>query len=133
MGKKLDAALQEARDIENDPDRVARTDVKVSRGYGRSKVLQTRLNDAEWNEVEALAAEQGDGGVPMGTMSRALILEALEARRARATAAAAMIDPQALVVQMDQLQELMRESFVHLAERVHEPVPNVLGESRSVS
>ncbi|MEE4025531.1 hypothetical protein V1Y59_20775 [Gordonia sp. PKS22-38] len=77
---KLQQAVDEAQDIERDPDRVVRTDVKVTRGHGRSKVLQVRLNDDEYNELERLAGTIGDGGVPLSTLARSLLIEGIQRR-----------------------------------------------------
>lgn len=50
------------------------SEVKVTRGHDRSKVLQIRLNEDEHRVVTKLAAERG---VPTSTFVRALILRTI--------------------------------------------------------
>ncbi len=46
----------------------------VTRGHGRAKTLQVRLNEDELAELAALAA---DRGLPVSTVARQLLLQAL--------------------------------------------------------
>jgi hypothetical protein len=48
--------------------------VKVTRGHGRAKTLQVRLNEDELAELAALAA---DRGLPVSTVARQLLLQVL--------------------------------------------------------
>lgn len=79
ISDNLAAEFAESEAVEQTPDRMVREDVKVTRGNGRSRVLQVRLNDEEYAELEALAATLGDGGVPVSTAARSLLLQALRA------------------------------------------------------
>lgn len=47
---------------------------KVSRGHGRAKTLQVRLNDDEYAALEALAAARE---LPVSTVARSILLPAL--------------------------------------------------------
>lgn len=60
--------------------------VKVSRGHGRSKTLQVRLNEDEYAILEACADERG---LPTSTLARAFLIEALttESSKEQKTAA----------------------------------------------
>jgi hypothetical protein len=82
-GSTLEAALAEAaEDAEtaetNDGPLPAH--VKVTRGHGRSKVLQIRLNDDELTELERVAATRGP---PPSTVAREAILRHLYPDEAR--------------------------------------------------
>lgn len=48
--------------------------VKVSRGHGRTRTLQVRLND---DELAALEQRADARGLPASTLARALLLEAM--------------------------------------------------------
>ncbi|MCW0191166.1 MULTISPECIES: plasmid mobilization protein [Rhodococcus erythropolis group] len=76
MGHKLDAALAERVEIESAPDAEARSDVRVTRGHGRTRVLQVRLNADELAEMQARADQQG---LPVSTVARTMLLDQLRA------------------------------------------------------
>lgn len=76
MGRKLDAALAERVEIETDPDAEVRSDVRVTRGHGRTRVLQVRLNAEELAEVQARADQRG---LPVSTVARTMLLDQLRA------------------------------------------------------
>lgn len=50
------------------------SEVKVTRGHSRGRVLQIRLNDDELAQLEELAAERE---LPTSTVARALLLQSL--------------------------------------------------------
>ncbi|MCF8588396.1 hypothetical protein [Gordonia liuliyuniae] len=72
---RLEQALAEADEIEQNPDRVVRNDVKVTRGHGRARTLQVRLNDDEMDAIEAIAAERE---LPVSTVARDILLQSLD-------------------------------------------------------
>jgi len=55
------------------------SEVRVTRGHSRSRVLQIRLNSDELERLENLAEERG---LPTSTVARALLLQSLESGRA---------------------------------------------------
>ncbi|MFT4087790.1 MAG: DUF6290 family protein [Gordonia sp. (in: high G+C Gram-positive bacteria)] len=71
---KLDRAIAEAAEIEDDPDRVVRADTKITRG-ARGRVLQVRLNDEEMAAIESLAEERG---LPVSTLARDMLLRCMQ-------------------------------------------------------
>ena len=66
--------------IEANPDAPITDDATVTRGHGRSKVLQIRLNDDELTELERVAATRG---LPPSTLAREAILRLLYPDTAR--------------------------------------------------
>jgi predicted DNA binding CopG/RHH family protein len=71
MNSKLASALAEADQIEAHPDRLVRTDTKVTRGTGRDRVLQVRLTEEEYQAFQDAAA---DAGLPVSTYVRSALL-----------------------------------------------------------
>ncbi|WP_166849505.1 CopG family transcriptional regulator [Isoptericola sp. BMS4] len=51
------------------------SEVKVTRGHSRARVLQIRLNDDELAQLEKVADERG---LPTSTVARALLLQAMD-------------------------------------------------------
>lgn len=70
----LDAEGAAAEAGEADQESPLPKGVKVTRGHGRAKTLQVRLNEDELAELAALAA---DRGLPVSTVARQLLLQAL--------------------------------------------------------
>jgi hypothetical protein len=62
---------------------------KISRGNGRSKVLQVRLNPEELAELERVAAQRG---LPISTVAREAIIRLIRPEVARTAAANRLID-----------------------------------------
>jgi hypothetical protein len=62
---------------------------KISRGNGRSKVLQVRLNPEELAELERVAAQRG---LPISTVAREAITRLIRPEVARTAAANRLID-----------------------------------------
>lgn len=85
------AALLEEEAASIDADRDAPiTDVTtVTRGHGRSKTLQIRLNPEELEELERIAASRG---LPTSTVAREAILRLIRPVEARAAAASRLVD-----------------------------------------
>lgn len=67
---------REALASESNPDAPLKPGTTVSRGHARSKVYSVRLNQAEVEQVERLAARLG---LPASTMVRSWIVERLAA------------------------------------------------------
>lgn len=68
----IDELLEaEGRAAEAGKDAPLQPGTKVSRGHGRSKTLQIRLNDDEYAALEAMAVAQH---LPLSTMVRSLIV-----------------------------------------------------------
>lgn len=65
---------EEGLAAENNKDAPLRPDTRVSRGHGRSKTLQVRLNNDEFTALEELAATRG---LPVSTLVRSLLLPLL--------------------------------------------------------
>ncbi|AVR77049.1 hypothetical protein SEA_LESTON_87 [Mycobacterium phage Leston] len=70
-----DAATMAEVDAEIMGDEVDLTDVEVTRGGPRTRVLQVRLNNDEMQAVEALAAARD---LPASTVAREILLSALQ-------------------------------------------------------
>ena len=70
----LEAEAVAAEKAEVDQDLAPRTDVRITRGHSRSRTLQVRLNDHELDELTAHADQRG---LPVSTMARLLLLQAL--------------------------------------------------------
>src|ERR1700684_3073040 len=62
---------------------------KISRGNGRSKVLQVRLNPEELAELERVAAQRG---LPISTVAREAIIRLIRPEVARTAAAKRVVD-----------------------------------------
>ncbi|MCK0112675.1 hypothetical protein MWU75_11035 [Ornithinimicrobium sp. F0845] len=75
----------EASASESNKDAELKSGTTVSRGHARSKTLQVRLNDEEFEALAALAATRG---LPVSTLARDVLLARLAARD---TSAQAMI------------------------------------------
>lgn len=75
--------------IEADRDAPFDVSTKMSRGNGRSKVLQVRLNPEELSELESMAEERG---LPTSTVAREAILRLISPDVARTAAANRLIE-----------------------------------------
>lgn len=64
-------AAEEARDTE---DLALPSDVQVTRGHDRTRVLQVRLNEDEYRVLSKLAGERH---LPVSTLARAVLLTAI--------------------------------------------------------
>lgn len=64
----------EAAEFSSDPDAPLPEGTRVTRGNGRSRVLQVRLNDDELELLEKHASEQM---IPVSTMARAMLMRSL--------------------------------------------------------
>ncbi len=71
LGHLLD---EEATASEQGRDADIPAGAKITRGHGRSKTLQVRLNDDEYATLEAFADERN---LPVSTMVRSLVLSAM--------------------------------------------------------
>lgn len=67
---------REGADSETHPDAPLRSGTTVTRGHGRSKTLQVRLNADEYDQLVAAAKAHR---VPVSTFARHLLLSALHA------------------------------------------------------
>lgn len=77
--KDLTALLAEEADaIDANRDAAIAEATSVSRGHGRSKTLQIRLNPEEFEELEREAAGRG---LPTSTVAREAILRLIRRRR----------------------------------------------------
>jgi hypothetical protein len=80
MSKKIDALLAaEAKAAEEaealgDPEAPLPAHVKVTRGHPRAKNLQVRFRDDEYNALADYAAQRG---LPISTLVRMLVLQAI--------------------------------------------------------
>jgi hypothetical protein len=80
MGKKTDellAAEAEAADeaeAASDPNAPLPAHVRVTRGHPRARNLQVRFRDDEYDELAAYAEERG---LPVSTVVRMLVLQAI--------------------------------------------------------
>lgn len=74
LERLLDAEGTAAEMAEADQQRVARTDVQVTRGHHRTQTLQIRLNEDELAELTALAESRG---LPVSTVARQLLIQSL--------------------------------------------------------
>jgi hypothetical protein len=77
MGRLDDLLVTEAKAAEAaeaDQGSAIRADVRITRGHSRSRTLQVRLNE---NELEALAVMADQRGLPVSTVARLLLLQAL--------------------------------------------------------
>lgn len=73
--KELERTLAEdGLAAEDNKDAPIRPDTRVSRGHGRSRTLQVRLNDEEYVALEELATRRG---LPISTLVRSLLLPLL--------------------------------------------------------
>ena len=75
--------------IEADRDAPIPDSAKVSRGHGRSKTLQVRLNPDEFAELERVAT---DRGLPTSTVAREAIIRLIRPEVARSAAASRLVD-----------------------------------------
>jgi len=80
MSKKIDALLAaevraaEEAEATSDPDAPPPAHVKVTRGHPRAKNLQVRLREDEYDELAAYAEQRG---LPISTVVRMLVLQAI--------------------------------------------------------
>lgn len=88
--KKGIAALleEEAEAIDADRDAPITDSTTVTRGHGRSKTLQIRLNPEELEELERVAATRG---LPTSTVAREAVLRLIRPVEARAAAASRLV------------------------------------------
>ena len=103
----------------------------VTRGHGRSKTLQIRLNPEELEELERIA---DDRGLPTSTVAREAILRLIRPRQARSVAARRLADDfhhylVDYVVSTDESREARFAAVVNLRNRlVHgQPPFHVIG------
>jgi hypothetical protein len=80
---------KEVASIEADRDAPFDSSTKITRGNGRSKVLQVRLNPDELAELERVAAKRG---LPTSTVAREAITRLIRPEVARTAAANRLID-----------------------------------------
>jgi hypothetical protein len=80
VSKKIDALLdaeakaaEEAEDT-SDPEAPLPSHVKVTRGHPRARNLQVRFRDDEFDELAAYAEQRG---LPVSTVVRMLVLQAI--------------------------------------------------------
>jgi hypothetical protein len=66
-------AVDEA-ELTSDPDAPLPAHVKVTRGHPRAKNLQVRFRDDEFDELSAYAEQRG---LPVSTVVRSLVLQAI--------------------------------------------------------
>ncbi|ROR55182.1 hypothetical protein EDD41_2440 [Luteococcus japonicus] len=78
----------EAKASEQNKDAELKPGTKVTRGHGRSKTLQVRLNDDEFAALASVAEERR---VPISTLARGMLLRELNG---------AEEDPQAVIARM---------------------------------
>ena len=80
MNKKVDDLLaEEAEAVEeaeadSDPDTALPPHVTVTRGHPRARNLQIRLRDDEFDELAAFARQRG---LPVSTIVRSIVLQAI--------------------------------------------------------
>ncbi|HJT91929.1 MAG TPA: CopG family transcriptional regulator [Mycobacterium sp.] len=79
----------EAEAIDNNRDAPITDKTTVTRGHGRSKVLQIRLNDDELAELERVAETRG---LPPSTVAREAILRMLDPNTTRSADAARLVE-----------------------------------------
>jgi predicted transcriptional regulator len=72
-------------------------DSAVTRGHGRSKTLQVRLNPEELEELERFAAARG---LPTSTVAREAILRLINPEASRSAAASRVVDDFARYIDM---------------------------------
>jgi hypothetical protein len=72
----LEAEAKAAEDAEatSDPNAPRPAHVKVTRGHPRAKNLQVRFRDDEFDELAAYAEQRG---LPVSTVARMLVLQAI--------------------------------------------------------
>lgn len=78
----------EAAASESNKDADLKPGTRTSRGHGRSKTLQVRLNDDEFEALGALASARG---LPVSTLARDMLLGQL---------AAGDVSPQAMIARL---------------------------------
>lgn len=83
-----DLIAAEAAASEQNKDAELQPGTKITRGHGRAKTLQIRLN---YEEFTALARAAEERGIPVSTLARDLLLRELEG---------AGEDPQAVIARM---------------------------------
>lgn len=80
MGKRIgdllatEAQAVEQAEVESDASTPLPTGVRVSRGHPRAKNLQVRFRDDEYDELVAYSEQRG---LPVSTVVRILVLQAL--------------------------------------------------------
>ncbi len=68
---------REAEASERNPDAPLKPGTRVTRGHGRTRTLQVRLTDAEYEELER---EADAAGLPVSTLARQKLLDAGQSR-----------------------------------------------------
>jgi antitoxin component of RelBE/YafQ-DinJ toxin-antitoxin module len=81
MSKRIDdmlaaeaKAVEEAEAAMSDPNATLAPNVKVTRGHPRARNLQVRFRDDEFDELAAYAEQRG---LPVSTLVRTLVLQAI--------------------------------------------------------
>lgn len=69
-----EAKAAEDAEVASDPNAPLPARVKVTRGHPRSKNLQVRFRDDEYDELAAYAEQRG---LPLSTVVRMLVLQAI--------------------------------------------------------
>lgn len=69
-----EAEAAEAAEATSDPDAPLAGHVKVTRGHARSKNLQVRFRDEEYDDLVAYAEQRG---LPVSTVVRMLVLQTI--------------------------------------------------------
>lgn len=69
-----EAKAAEKAEATSDPDAPLPAHVKVTRGHPRAKNLQVRFRDVEYDELAAYAEQRG---LPISTVVRMLVLQAI--------------------------------------------------------
>lgn len=88
--KNISALLsEEAEAIDADRDAAITESTTVTRGHGRSKTLQIRLNPEELEELERVAATRG---LPTSTVAREAVLRLIRPAEAPSAAKQRLID-----------------------------------------
>lgn len=108
---------EEAAAIDADRDAPITDATTVTRGHGRSKTLQIRLNPEELEELERIAASRG---LPTSTVAREAILRLIRPVEARAAAASRLVDEFARYV-----DSLVAEGGVRMAAGVSQYRPAI--------
>lgn len=80
MGQRLEdlvaaeAKAAEEAEVTSDPDAPLPSHVKVTRGHPRARNLQVRFREDEFDELAAYAEQRG---LPVSTVVRSLVLQAI--------------------------------------------------------
>ena len=93
---------EESDAIEADRDAPIPAGTRVTRGHARTRTLQVRLNDDEYEALSRAAKAQH---LPESTFARSALLEALNAKRTRVLMGQAIVRD----TDLDQARELVGE------------------------